>query len=63
MKFTINYDPNPKPDETKIIWEGISENAKIKRNFPSGRPFAFFIKDELNKRRMLRLHLLWMFLR
>lgn len=49
MKFAINYDPNPKSDETKIIWEGISENAKIKRNFPSGRPFAFFIKDELNQ--------------
>lgn len=49
MKYTINYDENPKSDETKIIWEGISENAKTKRNLPPGKPFAFFIKDELNQ--------------
>ncbi|MBX3710219.1 MAG: GNAT family N-acetyltransferase [Gammaproteobacteria bacterium] len=49
MKYTINYDANPKSDETKIIWEGISENAKTERSLPPGKPFAFFIKYELNQ--------------
>lgn len=49
MIYKIIYDSNPQPADTKIIWENISENAKIKRNFPSGKPFAFYIKDELNQ--------------
>ena len=49
MNYTIYYDPSPKHDDTKIIWEGISEHAKKVRGLPPGKPFAFFIRDELNK--------------
>lgn len=43
---TISYDPDPKFEDTNIIWQGICENAKKKRNLPPGKPFAFFIKDK-----------------
>jgi GNAT superfamily N-acetyltransferase len=49
MEYTISYDPAPKPDDTKIIWQGVSEHAKKVRGLPSGKPFAFFIKDSLNQ--------------
>lgn len=48
MTYTISYDPSPKNDDTKIIWEGISEHAKQKKGLPPGKAFAFFIKDDLN---------------
>lgn len=45
-EYKLIYESDPSPDETKILWEGISENAKQKRGHESGRPFAFFIQDE-----------------
>jgi GNAT superfamily N-acetyltransferase len=49
MKCTISYDPAPKHDDTKIIWQGISEHAKKVRELPPGKPFAFFIRDNLHQ--------------
>jgi len=46
MKYTFTYDANPTPDNTKLLFEGISEHAKITKGHEPGRPFAFFIKDE-----------------
>ena len=43
MTYTISYDPVPKHDDTKIIWEGISEHARKVRGLPPGN--AFFIRD------------------
>lgn len=47
-QYQISYDPAPKFDDTKIIWEGISKHAKRERGLPPGKPFAFFIRDELD---------------
>lgn len=49
MHYTITYEPNPNPKDTKIIWQGISEHAKNVKGLPPGKPFAFFIKDETNQ--------------
>ena len=49
MTLTISYDPSPKHDDTKIIWQGISAHAKKVRGLSSGKPFAFFIRDESNQ--------------
>ncbi len=49
MKYTISYDPAPEHNDTKIIWQGISEHAKKVRGFPPGKPFAFFIRDDLHQ--------------
>lgn len=49
MKYIITYEPRPKYDDTKIIWEGISENAKHARELLPGKAFAFFIKNELDQ--------------
>jgi len=46
MKYDIIYDPKPKPEDTQLIWKGISLNAKEMKDLPSGKPFAFFLKDE-----------------
>lgn len=46
MTYTISYDSAPIPDDTKIIWEGISEHARKMKGFPQGRPFAFFIRNK-----------------
>ncbi len=47
MEYKIIYDLNPKEDDTKILWEGISEHARLMRGHRPGKAFAFFIKDEL----------------
>lgn len=46
MTYTIAYDPAPTNDDTKRIWEGISEHAKQKKGLTPGKSFAFFVKDE-----------------
>ena len=49
MKYTIKYEANPKHDDTKILWEGISDHAKRMRGHEQGKAFAFFIKDANEK--------------
>lgn len=49
MQYTIIYEPNPKHDDTKILWEGISEHARITRGHEPGKAFAFFIKNETDQ--------------
>lgn len=46
MPITLTYDENPSSDDTKVLWEGISEHAKQVRDLDPGRAFAFFIKDD-----------------
>lgn len=48
MKYTIFYDPHPKQEDTKIIWQGINEYARDMRGLSEGKPFGFFVKDESN---------------
>lgn len=48
-EYKLIYDANPSHDDTKILWEGISDNAKQKRGHEPGRAFAFFIKNELEQ--------------
>ncbi len=46
MVYTISYEAKPIFDDIKIIWKGISENAKKRKGLEPGKQFAFFIKDE-----------------
>lgn len=45
-EITIQYDANPKSEETKQLWQGISEHAKQVAGLDPGEGFAFYIKDE-----------------
>lgn len=47
MEYTITFDADPSHANTTTIWKGISENAKLMKGFEPGKPFAFFIKDEM----------------
>ena len=62
MKYVINYESNPKHDDTKILLEGVIENANFKRGHAPGKPFAFYIKDEHDQIHggCSGCHILWM---
>ncbi len=46
MKYTINYEKNPKADDIQILNGGIMEYAKQKKGMNQLDFFAFFIRDE-----------------
>lgn len=46
VKYEIDYESDPKQDDTNIIWRGISEHAKLMRGHEPGKPFAYYIRDE-----------------
>ncbi len=47
MEYTIIFDADPSHADIMTIWRGICEHAKAVRGHGPGRPFAFFIKDEM----------------
>lgn len=47
MKYIIVFDANPNHADTAILWQGISEHAELMKGHEPGKPFAFFIKDEM----------------
>lgn len=49
MNYKIYYESDPKNEDTKILWEGISLHAKQARGHEPGKPFAFFVKDKSNQ--------------
>ena len=48
-KYKIDFESNPKPEDTQILCDGISENAKIKKGHKPVSFFAFFIRDANGK--------------
>lgn len=46
MKYSILFTNNPTQDETKILWQGISQNAQQVRGLKPGEAFGFFVRDE-----------------
>src|SRR3990167_435149 len=46
MNYKIDFESNPKSEDTQILCDGISENAKIKKGHKPVSFFAFFIRDE-----------------
>ena len=46
MKYPILFTNNPTQDETKILWQGISQHAKQMRGLKPGEAYGFFIRDE-----------------
>ena len=49
MKLNITYDSDPKHHDTQVLWAGISRHPSLMRNQEPGKPFAFFVRDELNQ--------------
>lgn len=49
MEYTINFEQHPKTEDTQILCDGISENAKITKGHKPVSFFAFFIRDENGK--------------
>ncbi len=49
MKYQVTYTNTPLQKDIEILGEGISRNAKEKRNLDPVSPFAFFIHDENNE--------------
>src|SRR5437764_1334779 len=49
MNYKIDFDSNPKAEDTQILCYGISENAKIKKGHKPVSFFAFFIRDKHEK--------------
>ena len=49
MKYTIKFENNPSEADIKILNEGISLNAKIKKDHKPMTCFGFFIRDENEK--------------
>lgn len=45
MKYTIDFEQHPKAEDTQILCDGISENAKIIKGHKPVSFFAFFIRD------------------
>src|SRR3990167_9963435 len=48
-EYKIDFESNPKSEDTQILGDGISENAKIKKGHKPVSFFAFFIRDENGK--------------
>jgi|GEM_PF-4248608 len=49
MNYRISYEQNPKPEDIQILNDGISEQAKQKKEMNPLGFFAFFIRDENEK--------------
>lgn len=49
MNFIITYEPKPKQEETSILWQGLSEFAKMMRGHEPGKAYAFFIRNKKNE--------------
>lgn len=47
--LTIVYESQPNHSDTMILWKGITENARLKKDIGPGKPFGFFIKNTSNK--------------
>jgi GNAT superfamily N-acetyltransferase len=48
-KFPLTYTATPLQKEIEVLGQGISDNAKEKRNLDPVQPFGFFIHDENNE--------------
>jgi GNAT superfamily N-acetyltransferase len=46
MKYLITYIEKPLPNETQLLWKGISKNAKQMRGLRPGESFGFFVRDD-----------------
>ncbi|KTC94085.1 GNAT family N-acetyltransferase [Legionella erythra] len=44
----IDYQENPSPQDIQILGDGIIAYAKLKKNQPTIRSFAFFLRDKTN---------------
>lgn len=44
----IDYQENPSPQDIQILGDGIIAYAKLKKNQPTIRTFAFFLRDKTN---------------
>ena len=49
MKYKIDFESNPKLEDTQLLCDGISEHAKSKKGHKPISFFAFFIRDENGK--------------
>ena len=49
MKYTIDYEANPKTDEIQILGNGIMAYAKQQKELAPLDFFAFFLRDEKQK--------------
>lgn len=45
MTITIAYEENPSADDLKLLFDGISSEAYLKRGLLKGKSFCFFCKD------------------
>ena len=46
MKYSIKFEKNPSASDIQILNDGISHNAKIKKDHKPITFFGFFIRDE-----------------
>ena|SRR3990167_1252969 len=49
MNYKIDFDSNPKTEDTEILSDGIFSEAKEKKDLNPVTYFAFFIRDETEK--------------
>ncbi len=45
MTITTAYKENPSADDLKLLFDGISAEAYLKRGLLKGKSFCFFCKD------------------
>lgn len=45
MTITIAYEESPSTDDLKLLFDGISAEAYLKRGLSKGKSFCFFCKD------------------
>lgn len=49
MTYKIDFESNPKPEDTQILCDGITHEAIRKKDLKPVSFFAFFIRDEHEK--------------
>lgn len=49
MTYKIDFESNPKPEDTQILCDGITHEAISKKDLKPVSFFAFFIRDEHEK--------------